>query len=340
MATFSKLPSGRWRAQVRRGDIYRAATFDKKGQARDWATQIEAQADQIQKGGLISPQGLKVGHLVEMYREAIPGGGRTKGACLTRLETRLKRTKPERLPFALRDYIDKRQADGAGGVTIAQDLSYLSTALDWARYTRHIDVDPEVARDARRSLKHRKLNTRSNERNRPPTKAELQALYAHWEAENPWREIPMPEVVRFALASAMRLGEITRIQAEDVDKEQRAVIIRERKDPRKKDQNDQLVPLVGDAWPMVEARLKKHPNGALFPYNPRSISASFTRTCKKLGIEDLHFHDLRHAATANLFRMGLDIPRVALITGHKSWENLKRYTNLQPEDVHNAISSR
>lgn len=339
MATYSKLPSGRWRVQIRRGDIYRAATFDKKGDARDWATQIEAQAEQIQKGGLISPKGLKVGHLVEMYREAIPGGGRTKGACLARLESRLKRTAPDRLPFALRDYIDKRQADGAGGVTIAQDLSYLSVVLDWARHTRRIDVDPETARDARRSLKHRKLDTRSRERDRTPTQAELEALFAHWEA-NPRQKVPMPELVRFALASAMRLGEITRIVAEDVDHDARAVIIRQRKDPKKKDLNDQLVPLVGDAWPMVEARLKTYPRGALFPYNPRSVSAAFTRACAKLGIVDLHFHDLRHAATVQLFRMGLDIPRVALITGHKSWENLKRYTNLQPEDVHEAISSR
>jgi len=51
----------------------------------------------------------------------------------------------------------------------------------------------------------------------------------------------------------------------------------------------------------------------------------------------LKFHDLRHAATVQLFRMGLDIPRVAIITGHKSWENLRRYTNLTAEDVHNGI---
>ena len=41
-----------------------------------------------------------------------------------------------------------------------------------------------------------------------------------------------------------------------------------------------------------------------------------------------------------LFRMGLDIPRVALITGHRSWENLKRYTNLGPEDVHGRLEGK
>ena len=336
MATISKLPSGRYRVQIRRGDIYRAATFDKKSAARDWAAQIEAQAEQIQRGNLISPPGLKVGHLVEMYREAVPQGGRTKQACLARLESRFKRTKLDRLSFALRDYVDERQREGAGGVTIAQDLSYLASVLDWARHSRRIDAHPEIAREARRGLKYRKLDTRSRERTRTPTEAEIDRLVTYWRG-NKRQKIPMPELVNFALASAMRLGEITRIRAEDVDEDRRAVLIRERKDPRNKLANDQLVPLIGDAWSMVEARRKAQPTGRLFPYNPESVSAAFTRACERLGIKDLHYHDLRHAATVNLFRLGLDIPRVALITGHKSWENLKRYTNLGPEDVHVII---
>lgn len=135
----------------------------------------------------------------------------------------------------------------------------------------------------------------------------------------------------------MRLGEITRITAEDVDEGRRAVIVRQRKDPKKKELNDQLVPLVGDAWEMIDAKLKAKTAGRLFPYNAASVSTAFTRACQRVGIVDLHFHDLRHAATVELFRKGLDIPRVALITGHKSWENLKRYTNLGPEDVHDAL---
>ena len=47
-----------------------------------------------------------------------------------------------------------------------------------------------------------------------------------------------------------------------------------------------------------------------------------------MGIEDLHFHDLRHRATAELFRQGLSIPQVALITGHKTWTMLRRYTDI------------
>ena len=70
------------------------------------------------------------------------------------------------------------------------------------------------------------------------------------------------------------------------------------------------------------------------------MSTGFTRACAELGIEDLHFHDLRHAATASFFRQGLDIPRVALLTGHKTWAMLRRYTDIKPADVHAALSPR
>lgn len=53
-----------------------------------------------------------------------------------------------------------------------------------------------------------------------------------------------------------------------------------------------------------------------------------------MGIYDLKFHDLRHEATSRLFEAGLTIERVALVTGHKDWEMLRRYTLLKPKDLH------
>lgn len=336
MATYSKLPSGRWRVQVRRGSIYRAHTFDLKREAKAWATEIEAQALQVQAGGYITPKGLTIGKLIKLYGESVKEGGRTRNACLARLQSALERTKPHTLPFALRDFIDARQAAGAGGVTIAQDLSYLASALDWGRHTKRFDVNPEVARDARRSLKHRKLDTRSKSRERLPKQSELDALYEHWD-NNTRQQIPMTVLVQFALVSAMRLGEICRIQIEDVDFDKKTVMIRQRKDPKRKASNDQVIPLVGDAVSIIQEQARERQHGRIFPYDAKSVSTAFTRGCKALGIKNLKFHDLRHAATVQLFRMGLDIPRVALITGHKSWENLRRYTNLTAADVHNAI---
>lgn len=339
MASFSQLPSGKWRAQIRRGGLYRAATFATKREAKDWATQIEAQANHIAAGGFAPvPKGATLADLIDKYTESstrLPG--KTKEATLNMLKRELGKVKLSNLnAVVLRDFIDRRQDDGAGGVTIAADLSYLSAVLKWGRHARQLDLPERLALDARASLMHRGLNTRSQERDREPTDDELGRIYGHW-ATLKRQKIPMQTLCQFALATGMRQGEITRLEIEDIDKDARTVVIRDRKDPRNKKGNDQTVPLLPDAWAIVAPIIKERKTGFIFPYDPHSVSASFTRACIALEIEDLHFHDLRHRAAAQFFRMGLGIPQVALLTGHKTWAMLRRYTAIKPEDVHNAI---
>lgn len=69
------------------------------------------------------------------------------------------------------------------------------------------------------------------------------------------------------------------------------------------------------------------------PHKADSVSAAFTRACLRLGIQDLHFHDLRHEGTSRLFEQGYDIPQVASVTLHTSWNELKRYTHLMPKHM-------
>ena len=62
-------------------------------------------------------------------------------------------------------------------------------------------------------------------------------------------------------------------------------------------------------------------------------TGALLRLCKRKGIEDLHFHDLRHEATSRLFEKGLNPVEVATITGHKDTKMLMRYTHLRAEDL-------
>ena len=67
------------------------------------------------------------------------------------------------------------------------------------------------------------------------------------------------------------------------------------------------------------------------------MSAEDRRACLFLGIntEDmpdddrLNFHDLRHDGISRLFEMGWTIPHVASVSGHRSWQSLKRYTHIR-----------
>lgn len=73
--------------------------------------------------------------------------------------------------------------------------------------------------------------------------------------------------------------------------------------------------------------------GRIFPYRGASVSATFQRAAKFLELDDITLHDLRHEGISRLFEAGLSIPEVSLISGHTSWESLKRYTHIQPKHV-------
>jgi integrase len=68
-----------------------------------------------------------------------------------------------------------------------------------------------------------------------------------------------------------------------------------------------------------------------------SVSDRFALVCKKAKLTDLHFHDLRHEAISRMFERGMEIQQVAAVSGHKTWSQLKRYTQLRPKDLLTAF---
>jgi integrase len=100
------------------------------------------------------------------------------------------------------------------------------------------------------------------------------------------------------------------------------------KNPGERIGNDVWCDLPEPAIRIITSRLHET-SDKIFPYNGDAISAAFTRACKFLGIDDLHFHDLRHDGVSRLFEIGLNISHVAAVSGHRSWTSLKRYTHLR-----------
>ena len=54
---------------------------------------------------------------------------------------------------------------------------------------------------------------------------------------------------------------------------------------------------------------------------------------KRAGVDDLRFHDLRHEAISHFFELGLSVPEVSLVSGHKDPRMLARYTHLRACEV-------
>jgi integrase len=144
-------------------------------------------------------------------------------------------------------------------------------------------------------------------------------------------KLPMLHIMWFALYSARRMSEITRLEWADNNDAKQTGMVRDAKHPRLKTGNHKRFKYSKSAWKIVCKQPKT--DGLIFPYNPQTIGALFQRACQVLEIKDLHFHDLRHEATSRLFEAGYSIEQVQLFTLHDSWQTLKRYTHLRPEDV-------
>jgi len=75
-----------------------------------------------------------------------------------------------------------------------------------------------------------------------------------------------------------------------------------------------------------------------FPVNANAFRLAWERLRKRADLCDLRFHDLRHEAISRFFEMGLSIPEVAVISGHKDARMLFRYTHLRAEDLVKKIN--
>lgn len=173
-------------------------------------------------------------------------------------------------------------------------------------------------------MKRLKLIGKSAERDRRPTLAELDRLMEHLAGRRS-ESAPMQKIIAFAIFSTRRQEEITRLRWDDLEDDR--ILVRAMKEPKNKQQNNVRCELTPEALQIATSMPRV--DSAIFPFSADAISSAFTKACKIFGLEDLHFHDLRHEGISRLFEMGLTIPQVAAISGHRSWSSLKRYTHIR-----------
>ncbi|WP_456026141.1 site-specific integrase [Pseudomonas capeferrum] len=312
-------------------------TFDRKQVAQAW---IKRRETELAEPGAIeraNRKGVTIRKMIEQYLdeyEKIRPLGKTKNATLNAIkDTWLGDLDDSALTSQkLVEFAQWRMGKEGGGVqaqTVGNDLSHLGAVLSVARPAWGYEVDPLAMPDARKVLRKLGMVSKSKERNRRPTLEELDKLMSHFfeMQERRKAQIDMPKVIAFALFSTRRQEEITRIRWDDLDDSRQAVLVRDMKNPGQKIGNDVWCHLPDEAWAILQSMPKVERE--IFPYNAKSVSASFTRACPMLGIQDLHFHDLRHEGVSRLFEMDWDIPRVSSVSGHRDWNSLRRYTHMR-----------
>jgi integrase len=352
MASIYKIASG-WRAQVRiAGKTPQSQVFRTKVEAVSWARSIEGSLHKNNTDHHLVPYA----DIQHIYITNTKNPGYTKVNVLKKLLEYWDGYRiGEITSQSVSEYILKRQRDGLAPPTILSELTYFGVVIQHGGILSGNEDAPRARAALAAAIKtHRTLGTvgDSAERTRRPSTDELTRLEEFF-FYRPRSQTPVWDCILIAMTTAMRLGEICGpggVVWEDLDESRRLLTIRSRKDPVIRGGRDDIIPLLkgpvvvhGQVIDPVEVLLRqktaRQRRGRIFPFSENTVSQAFTIACKKLGIVDLHFHDLRHEAISRLFEHGYSIPEVAKVSGHKSWKHLQRYTQIRPETLHDRNKS-
>jgi integrase len=304
-----------------------AETFDRKQAANAWIAKREAELKS--PGGLEKKEDPLLAAVIDLYIEEskAPVTG-TKAQVLKSIknsdlgETKCSELTSQRLVSYARELTKTVEPQTCGNY-----FSHLSNIFTVARPAWGYPLSRQEFDDAVTVIKKLGLIRKGNERNRRPTLEELDRLMEHFgriQANRP-SSVPMQKIVVFAIFSTRRQEEITLLRWDDLEEDR--ILVRDMKHPGDKRGNNVHCELPPEALAVIKSMPPDEDR--IFPYSTDAISASFTRACKILAIDDLRFHDLRHEGISHMFEAGRTIPQVAAISGHRSWTSLKRYTHIR-----------
>jgi integrase len=226
-----------------------------------------------------------------------------------------------------------RDIDKFKGV-LAATISRYGTPLAPATIKRHLEILRAALRFAddngliaTNPMKTVKMPKVHNERDRICSAEEFEALVA---AAYPKLRL----AIILAMYTGMRMSEITGLTWKCICLSARTVRLQH---GTTKTGEGRIIPLAPEVISVLDG-LPKKASGRLFDVDKRTLSPAFSRLCKKLNIEGLRFHDLRHTTATALRRAGVDLFTIAALLGHKNLATLRRYNSVTIDDLHRAIA--
>ncbi|MCB8819547.1 site-specific integrase [Microvirga rosea] len=139
-------------------------------------------------------------------------------------------------------------------------------------------------------------------------------------------------LIALAIETGMRRGELLSILWRDLDEAARTLTLRTTKNG-----HPRTIPLTAEALRVLGEIPRT--TERVFPVTPNAVRLAWERLVTRAGVGDLRLHDLRHEAISRFFEMGLSVPEVALISGHRDPRMLFRYTHPRPEDIAQKLAA-
>jgi len=140
------------------------------------------------------------------------------------------------------------------------------------------------------------------------------------------------------LDTGLRLGELLRIELQDIEFESGEIIVKPYSTGRKT--RPRMV-VVGSTsrralWLYVARFENNYPDSRLFPMSQHAVRLMMKRLAKRAGIPKLYPHLLRHTFAIWFLRNGGDIFTLQRMLGHSTLEMVSYYLDIANADIANA----
>jgi len=317
MATFRKR-SGKWQARVQRhGYPDQSKTFFLRSDAEVWARKTEIELDRGIPNSKANPNTLLKELLVRYKNEVVPKKKYTSAE-------KYRIAAWQKHPLAnyaisrikspdIAKWRDEKIKLEKSPNTIRLDLAVLSHLFTVARNEWGFEslINP---------VTHITLPKLPPGRTRRLREGELELILQNTDSKL------LKPIVLLAVETGMRRSEIASLEWKHLNLDKKTILI-----PVTKNGEVREVPLSEIA--LNQILQMKNSQERIFTITPHAITTAFMRATKRAGVGDLPFHTLRHEAISRFFERGFSIAEVALISGHKTWSMLRRYTHLKAEDL-------
>jgi integrase len=143
---------------------------------------------------------------------------------------------------------------------------------------------------------------------------------------------PLRAIIITALTTGMRRGEILGLKWDYIKLDNRLIIL-----PMTKNNTVRVVPINETLYNTLAEMPDKI--GYVFRNGQSMVNArkSFQAACKRAGITDFRFHDLRHTYASHLTMRGVHVRALQELLGHKTLTMTQRYSHLASEQLQKAV---
>jgi len=227
-------------------------------------------------------------------------------------------------PFLIEKYKRSRKEQGRSDVTINRELAFLKNlftmAMRWGKASKNPVSQVRFFRE-------------DNGRTRFLTNEEEARLLA---CCNPY----IRPLVITALHTGFRKSALLALRWEHVDFRHHLITV---EPAYAKNGETRSTPMTATLTETLRALQDEvEPSAPVFrthegtPY--RHIAKVFGAACRRAGLTDVTFHDLRYTFASRLVMAGVDLPTVQALMGHKTIAMTMRYTHLAPGHKRMAIA--